>query len=67
MSRGLVPWLIPLALVIVVIVAASAPVWLLGLLFIIGVWVVLPLGISGMRRSGTELPRWMRFGPGPPR
>jgi hypothetical protein len=62
-NRALVPWLIPLAMVVGVIVAASGALWLLVLLLIIAGWGLLPLGIAGMRRSATDLPRWMRFGP----
>jgi hypothetical protein len=62
-SHGLVPWLIPLAMVVGVIVAASGAVWLLFVLLVVAVWGLLPLGIAGLRRSGTDLPRWMRFGP----
>jgi hypothetical protein len=62
-NRALVPWLIPVAMLVAVVVAATGAVWLLGLLLIIAGWGLLPLGIAGIRRSGTDLPRWMRFGP----
>jgi hypothetical protein len=59
MNRVLVPWVMALA----ILVAATGAVWLFGLLMVIGGLILIPFGLGGVRRSGMDLPPWMRWGP----
>jgi hypothetical protein len=52
MKRELLPWLLPAAMVLALVVAATNSVAVYAAVLIIVGWVVVPLGLWWARRSG---------------
>jgi len=53
MRRALLPWMVPAAMLLALLVAVTNSTIVYGAVLIIAGWVVLPLVLSGMRRSGN--------------
>jgi hypothetical protein len=53
------PWLIPLAMVVGVVAAATGFVWLVAILIIPAVWLLF-VELAALKNSGTQ-PRWMNW------
>jgi hypothetical protein len=66
MKRALVPWLFPLALVLALLVAVTNSPIVYGAVLIVAGWVVLPLTLSAVKKSGTW-PRSLGGGSDPDR
>lgn len=66
MKRALLPWLVPVVMLLGLLLAATNSVIVYGAVLIIGAWVVLPLLLSWMRRSG-QWPRSLGGGSDPNR
>lgn len=66
MNRALIPWVVPVALIVTVAVVAIGSVWLEGLELILVGWVLFPLAYRAMLRTGAEPPRWMSQARWPP-
>lgn len=73
MKRALLPWLLPLAMILGLLLALTNSMIVFGLVVIVIVWVVLPIVLVAVRRSGgmphmfqgdgaANLPRWAQFG-----
>lgn len=72
MKRALLPWLLPLAMILGLVLALTNSMIVFGLVVIVTVWVVLPVVFVAVRRSGdlphmfrgdgaANLPRWAQF------
>ena len=53
MKRPLIPWLVPVAMVLALLVAVTNSDIVYGAVLIIAGWVVLPLALSAMKKSGN--------------
>jgi hypothetical protein len=53
MKRGLLPWLVPVAMLLALLVAITNSAIVYGAVLVIAGWVVLPVVLSAMRRSGN--------------
>jgi uncharacterized membrane protein HdeD (DUF308 family) len=53
MKRGVIPWLFPLALLLALLVAVTNSPIVYGAVLIIAGWVVVPLALSAMKKSGN--------------
>jgi hypothetical protein len=72
MKRALLPWLFPVAMILGLLLALTNSLIVFGLVVMVSLWVVLPLGLAAVRRSGgmphmfqgdgsANLPRWARL------
>jgi hypothetical protein len=53
MKRGLLPWLVPVAMLVALLVAATNSPIVYGAVLVVAGWVVLPLVLSSLRKSGN--------------
>jgi hypothetical protein len=58
-KRAFLPWLIPLAMIVGVVVAATGFAWLIAILIIPAGWLLF-VELAAMKDSGTQ-PRWMNW------
>jgi hypothetical protein len=52
MSRALLPWLVPVALLLGLLVATTNSAIVYGAVLIVAAWIVLPLVLWAMKKSG---------------
>ncbi len=52
MRRSLLPWLLPLAMLLALLVAATNSTVVYGAVLIIAGWIVIPLALTWARKSG---------------
>ena len=57
MKRGLIPWLLPMVMLLALLLAVTNSPVVYGAVLIVAGWVVLPLGLAWARRAGM----WPRF------
>jgi hypothetical protein len=53
MKRALLPWLLPVAMLLGLLVAVTNSAIVYGAVLVVAGWVVLPLVLSGLRKSGN--------------
>ena len=66
MKRGWIPWLFPVALLLALLLAATNSDIVYGAVLILAGWVILPLVLSAMKKSGNW-PRGLGGGSDPNR
>ena len=53
MKRGLIPWLLPVAMLLALLLAATNSPIVYGAVLILAAWVVIPLVLTWARKTGA--------------